>query len=126
MVVCNTAVFVHFQEEIVVDCLYLIFFTDIATEQTCIEVRGGLVLVITAPVQIVDVKAKCQLFVDVDGEVGLEAFFTVHFVAGLVVGKIGVRHVAVSEKHLVGTYEKTRKGSHEDGGFAFLSFEEQT
>ena len=71
-------------------------------------------------------KAKCQLFVDVDGEVGLEAFFTVHFVAGLVVGKIGVRHVAVSEKHLVGTYEKTRKGSHEDGGFAFLSFEEQT
>ena len=76
------------------------FFTDIATEQTCIEVRGGLVLVITAPVQIVDVKAKCQLFVDVDGEVGLEAFFTVHFVAGLVVGKIGVRHVAVSEKHL--------------------------
>lgn len=73
--------------------------------------RGGLVLVVTASVQIVDVKAKCQLLVDVDGEVGLEAFFTVHFVAGLVVGKIGVRHVAVGEKHLVGTCEKLEKGA---------------
>ena len=126
LVVCNTAVLVHLQEKVVVDCLYLIFLADIATEQTCIEVRGGLVLVITASVQIVDVKAKCQLLVDVDGEVGLEAFFTVHFAAGFVVGKIGVRHVAVGEKHLVGTCEKTGEGSHEDGRFAFLPFEEQT
>lgn len=86
LVVCNTAVLVHLQEKVVVDCLYLVFLADIAAEQSCIEVRGGLVLVITAPVQIVDVEAKCQLLVDVDGEVGLEAFFTVHFVAGLVVG----------------------------------------
>lgn len=111
LVVCNTAVLVHLQEKVVVDCLYLVFLADIATEQTCIEVRGGLVLVITASVQIVDVKAKCQLLVDVDGEVGLEAFFTVHFAAGFVVGKIGVRHVAVGEKHLVGTCEKLEKGA---------------
>ena len=83
MVVCNTAVLVHLQEKVVVDCLYLVFLADIATEQTCIEVRGGLVLVITASVQIVDVKAKCQLLVDVDGEVGLEAFFTVDLISCL-------------------------------------------
>ena len=41
LVVCNTAVLVHLQEKVVVDCLYLVFLADIATEQTCIEVRGG-------------------------------------------------------------------------------------
>ena len=125
----------NFSTSALTDADVLLYVTDVVetpdkhndfVEKVCIEVRGGLVLVITASVQIVDVKAKCQLLVDVDGEVGLEAFFTVHFAAGFVVGKIGVRHVAVGEKHLVGTCEKTGEGSHEDGRFAFLPFEEQT
>ena len=32
LVVCNTAVLVHLQEKVVVDCLYLVFLADIATE----------------------------------------------------------------------------------------------
>ena len=114
VVVGDTAVLVHFEEIVIVGGMHLVFLADIASKHACVEVRGGLVGIIAAPVKVVDVEADGQPLVDVDGEVGLEAILTVDFATRLIVGQVGERYVAVGEEQVTGLYVKTGQGSNED------------
>lgn len=63
LVVRDAAVFVHFQEKVVVYSLYLILFADVASKQSGIEVRGRLVLIVAASVQVIHIEAESQSLV---------------------------------------------------------------
>ena len=115
-VVRDASVLVHLQEVVVVGGVHLVLVADVAGEDARVEVRRRLVGVVSAPVEVVDVEAHGQAFVDVDREVGLEAVLAVHFVAGLVVRQVGIGHVAVREEQLVGAHVEAGEGGDEDGG----------
>ena len=125
-VVGNTAVFVHLQEEVVVHGLYLIPLAEVAAKQSGVEVRGGLVLVIASPIQIVDVKAESQPFVGVNREIRFESFFAVHLISRLVVSQVGIGDVAVCKPHLVGTDKEAGERLDEEGRFVRVPLEEKT
>ena len=76
--------------------------------------RGGLVGIIAAPIQIVNVESHSQTLVDVDGEIRLEAILTVNFATRLVVGQVGERDIAVGEEQVTGLYVKAGQGGNED------------
>lgn len=125
-VVLNTAVFVHLHSEVVVYRLHLVFITYIAGEYSGIEVRCGLVLVVSPSVQIVNVEAERQPLVDVYREIGLEAFFTVDLISCFIVGKIGERYITVGKFHFIGADEEAGEGLHEDGRLVVSAFKEDT
>ena len=86
---------------------------------------GRLVGIVAAAVQVVDVEAEGQALVGIDREVGLEAFLTVLFAAGLVVGQVGKRDVAVGELEVARAEVEARHGCQEHGRPVVCAFEEQ-
>ena len=110
LIVRDTAVFVHLHKEIVVHGLHLVLLADVAGEDSRVEMRSGLVLVVTASVQVIDIEAEGQALVGIDGEVGLEALLAVELVARLVVSQIGVGHVAVGELKVTRREVEARHG----------------
>ena len=62
-----------------------------------VEVGGGLVLVISSTVDVVDAEAHAGILVDVDGKLGVEVVLAVVAVATLMVGDVGDGLVGVSE-----------------------------
>ena len=124
-VVDDAAVFVHLEEVVVIGGMQLVFLADIAGKHARVEVRGGLVGVVTAPVQIVNVKSHGQPLIDVDREIGLEAVFAIDFAARLVVGQVGEGDVAVGEEQVAGLHVEAGQGGDEDGGvFIVVPLEE--
>ena len=110
LVIRDATVFIHLHKEVVVHGLHLVLFTNVAGKESCIEVGGRLVLVVSASIKVVDVEAERHPFVGIHGEVGFEALFPIELVSSLVISQIGVRYVAVGEFKIAWREVETRHG----------------
>ena len=123
LVVCDTAVFVHLHREVVVHGLHLIAFADIAGKEAGVEEGCRLVGVVAASVEVIDVESESQALVGVHREVGLEALFTVHLAACLVVGQVREGDVAVREAEVAGAEQEAGVGGQKHGRFPLFPLE---
>ena len=113
-VVFQSTVFHRFEVVAVEESVHLILVAAIAAVERAAESRVGLVLVVAAPVGIVDDEAYSGTFVEVGGKVGREAVVARLLAAGRMIGQMGNGRFGVGEHHSVCGTEIVRIRSGKD------------
>ena len=83
--------------------MQIVLVASIAGKQATVKKGGGLVVIHTTSVEVVDVETKAQSFVGIDGKVGFEPFFTITAIEALVIGEVSERRQGVGKGHIVRT-----------------------
>ena len=126
VVVGDSAVFSHFLVVERAEKMGFVALAEITAVERVVEMRSALRIVVSASVNIVEIEAESESFIDIDAEFCREMVFAVQAVAASVVSEVGDGRERVGEVEILRSFDEKIVGLGENELSVGLSVDENS